>query len=270
MGSCHYFILLTVIASSVATQVSFPHRIVGGEDANQNEFPYQVSIQAFGRHFCGGSIIGPEQVVTAAHCLRAIPAAFAGLHVVAGKHNLALREDFSQTLQVVKIIRHPKYDVTSVQNDIGILITEKPFEFNTEVQPIRPMPANSTEEGDSVVTGWGVVYENDTRIPDILQKVTVPILPQRTCVRVLKIGRALYNPAVMICAGDLAGGRDSCQGDSGGPLALDTVDDNGHKTRYLVGIVSWGYGCARKGLPGVYTKVSSFHDFISEVQKALN
>ena len=118
--------------------------------------------------------------------------------------------------------------------------------------------------GDSHVTGWGVTRESEYRVPDVLQKVTVPVLDQAVCLRVLKIGRNLYNPEVMVCAGDLAGGRDSCQGDSGGPLAVDRANEHGVQTRYLAGIVSWGYGCARKGLPGVYTRVSKFIDFIHE------
>ena len=131
----------------IVGQIWFPHRIVGGQDAEPNEFPYQVSLQVFGRHFCGGSIIGPRAILTAAHCFRRIHHAFPELKAVAGKHNLAMNESNTQTIPIAKIILHPNYESASVQSDLCIVITEESFKFTSQVQPILPLPANATEEG---------------------------------------------------------------------------------------------------------------------------
>merc|ERR1711942_613897 len=121
-----------------------------------------------------------------------------------------------------------------------------PLTMNDYVQGVDLPPAGHTATGECIVSGWGTLSEGGST-PDVLQKVSVPIVTDDEC-------RDAYGASQiedsMICAGVQAVGKDSCQGDSGGPFACD---DTG--SRYLAGVVSWGYGCARPNYPGVYTEV---------------
>merc|ERR1711862_166636 len=146
-------------------------------------------------------------------------------------------------------------DMTNtISNDISLLKFEAPLTMNDFVQGIALPEAGHTATGDCIVSGWGTLSEGGAT-PDVLQKVAVPVVTDDEC-------RDAYGASQiedsMICAGVQAGGKDSCQGDSGGPFACD---DTG--SRYLAGVVSWGYGCARPNFPGVYTEVSYFVDWIN-------
>ena len=136
-------------------------------------------------------------------------------------------------------------------NDIALLKIGVPLSFDDFVQPIALPSQEQASSGDALITGWGALEEGGSS-PDVLQKVTIPIVTDDEC-------RAEYGESdildSMICAGTEAGGVDSCQGDSGGPMVCDGGS-------YLCGIVSWGYGCARPGVPGVYTEVSYFVDWV--------
>ena len=138
-------------------------------------------------------------------------------------------------------------------NDIALLKIGVPLSFDDFVQPIALPSQGQASSGDALITGWGDTIEGDPNPPPVvLQKVTIPIVTDDEC-------RAAYGESdildSMICAGVEAGGVDSCQGDSGGPMVCDGGS-------YLCGIVSWGYGCARPGYPGVYTEVSYFVDWV--------
>ena len=156
-----------------------------------------------------------------------------------------------QTRDIEEIILHPRFDSVTFTNDISLLKVKSPFVFNEFVNAI-PIPSVDTVFPDGMlctISGWGSLrLTMAEQYPDILQWAEVPIVNQRTC-------SYEYRPRSMgddnICAGD--NGKDSCQGDSGGPMVCDGL---------LAGIVSWGLGCARKGFPGVYTRVSYFEDFI--------
>ncbi|XP_021932321.1 serine protease 27-like isoform X2 [Zootermopsis nevadensis] len=118
-----------------------------------------------------------------------------------------------------------------------------------------------TEEGYGIVTGWGRLTENGN-LPHLLQMVSLPIIPTSECHDMYeKLGYAKYLNQCQLCGGFEEGGSDSCQGDSGGPLVCLHTDG----LYYLCGVVSWGIGCARPNLPGIYTEVSCFSDWIRSI-----
>jgi trypsin len=224
-------------------------RIVGGGPVDEGELPYQLSFQYSGSHICGASIISPSIAVTAGHCIIGTVRQHS---VVAGEHSLRTVSGNEQSRTLTRIEVHPQYSGSIYVNDIAILFLSSPLEFNDFVQAIELPESMIDTTGDIIVSGWGALSSGGSS-PDILQKVDVPIVTNERC-------SAAYqgiNPVAdsMLCAGVETGGRDSCQGDSGGPLAQDGV---------LVGIVSWGVGCAQAGYPGVNTRVSHFREFIDQ------
>jgi len=252
-------VLLAFVATSLAVPRPFlnsglyPTRIVGGEETVPNEFPWQISMQYFGSHICGGSIANANTVITAAHCCEIASAnAFS---VLAGKHNLRVQESTQQLRQVSQVIMHPGYPgQTGFSNDICVLKLSSNLELNAAVAAVAIAPAGHTANGLATVTGWGTTREGGS-LPDTLQKVDVPVVSDAECRQAY--GSNMVDDS-MICAGFPQGGKDSCQGDSGGPF-----HGNDRGAPYLAGIVSWGFGCARPGYPGVYAEVSYHTDFIN-------
>jgi len=268
-------LLLAVIGSALAAKELQPipalplsqqrgqGRIVGGEEASDGEFPFQVSLRSVGAvgltHFCGGSIIDENWVLTAAHCCAGqIPAT---MHVVAGGIKLNNFENEEEPRNLDAIIGHPDYSAATISNDACLLKMKEPFEWTEFVQPIAlPAVMQDTAAGSMVtVTGWGTTSEGALGLPNVLHKVSVPVVSDEDCNA--SYGASGYAVAdSMICAGLPEGGKDSCQGDSGGPF----FSNESPETRELLGIVSWGIGCARAGYPGVYTEVSHFVEWITE------
>jgi len=250
-------VILAVVASTMALPHfplrGVPHRIVGGEEAVPNEFPWQISMRYNGQHLCGGSIYNADTIITAAHCGEFASAS--AFSILAGKHNLGLTEDGQQSRQVSDVHLHPGYPgATGFSNDIAILKLTMPLTFSATVGPVPIAPVGHTATGDATVTGWGTTREGGVASLT-LQKVDVPIVTDTACRQAY--GADMIDDS-MICAGLAEGGKDSCQGDSGGPFL---ANDRG-TGRYLAGIVSWGYGCARPGYPGVYAEISHFNNFI--------
>jgi len=236
---------------------SYDTMIVGGEDAEQGELPYQVTLQSGTSHFCGGSVAnvnGQHVVITAAHCVDDN----GRYSVVAGELSLSRNSGAEQRRTVSRIIVHEQYDYWTNENDIAILLIDQPFQFNDNVQAVTLPRQMQDTTGDIVVSGWGRLSSGG-RLPDILQKVQIPVVDDAKCQR--QYPDELIAPS-MICAGLDAGGKDSCQGDSGGPLV---AVNGGH----LAGIVSWGYGCAAPGYPGVNTETSHFVDWINSKVSSL-
>merc|ERR1712168_1050289 len=236
-------------------------RIVGGEEASDGEFPFQVSLRSIGAlgatHFCGGSIINENWIVTAAHCC-ANQSPFS-MHVVAGGIKLNNFENEEEPRDVDKIIGHPNYASATITNDACLLKLKESLEWTDFVKPIAlPAAGQDTPPGtDCTVTGWGTLSEGGFGLPNVLHKVTVPVVSDEDCNESYSGHNAIADS--MICAGLPDGGKDSCQGDSGGPFFAGEPG-----SEELIGIVSWGIGCARKGYPGVYTEVSYFVDWIME------
>ncbi|KAJ0171767.1 hypothetical protein K1T71_012530 [Dendrolimus kikuchii] len=222
-------------------------KIVGGENIEITEAPYQVSIQYRGRHTCGGAIVDTNIIVTAAHCI---------FGTQAFNYQVRAGSSFSQRDGLMSLVSdmiwHPGFNYATMDNDVAILWLATPLTFNGVVAPIEMFQAGEeVTDGDiTVVTGWGHISEGGG-YPTMLQRVLVPKVNEAVC-------DFAYQPMYritprMLCAGTPAGGKDACQGDSGGPLIY-----NGK----LAGIVSWGLGCARPDYPGVYAKVSSLRGWL--------
>nr|XP_045607743.1 trypsin-1-like [Procambarus clarkii] len=239
-------------------------RIVGGFPAESHEFPWQVSLQWrynwYTYHICGATVIDQNWVLTAAHCTHQYTPK--DLLVVAGDHQLKHKEGTEQTRYIERIIEHQFYNSNSQENDIALLKLATPLQLDgMTVSPICMPAPDITFSGNCVVSGWGKVVE-DGATSDLLRKVVVPIISDSVCKQSYQgIG---YNGPIaetMMCAGYRFGNKDACQGDSGGPF----VCRGGDNRYYLAGVVSWGIGCARPNVPGVYTEVSRYVVWISNV-----
>jgi len=234
---------------------NYPTRIIGGEEAIPNEFPYHISLQYLNQHLCGASVLNSRWLITAAHCIIAGPSSYS---IVAGEHRLSQNDGTEQRRAVTRIIIHEQYQDTAYETlfDIALVKLELPLVLNDVVAAI-PLAGQGQKDvsGLSQVAGWGYTYENGY-LSNVLRKVSLPVLTVSECQWAFaNTGLVIHDH--MICAGVPQGGLDTCQGDSGGPMVC-----NNNGFRYLCGIVSWGIGCGRPGYPGVYTRVSSFNDWI--------
>ncbi|XP_002733496.2 serine protease 30-like [Saccoglossus kowalevskii] len=241
-------------------------RIVGGEDALPGEAPWQAQMFYIPHDdvVCGGTLVGPKHVISAAHCFDNPPNPAVWM-IRLGRYTrgkpLSPADGESVEVGVEEIIIHEKYDTpVDSDNDIALVI------LDTEVDPsdfinYACLNYNITFHGDSscFVSGWGTLQQGGS-LPNILQKAYVPILPDDIC-RILNGESSVTDN--MMCAGYIAGGIDSCQGDSGGPLVCINTDENTGISRWhLAGITSWGYGCALANNPGVYTRVSRYYEWL--------
>ncbi|XP_063078038.1 polyserase-2-like isoform X2 [Engraulis encrasicolus] len=230
-------------------------RIVGGEDAPPGSWPWQVSLQEQFGHVCGGSLINKEWVLSAAHCFFSDDPS--GWNISLGRQSLHGSNPHEVTRTVAEVILHPGYDPSSNDNDMALLRLSNPVTFNNYIRPVCLAASGSIfhQGSDNWVTGWGAISEGESLpYPGELQEVEVPVVENEECGDLLAFNQITQN---MICAGYLEGGKDSCQGDSGGPMVYrqDTL-------WVQSGVVSFGYGCARPNLPGVYSRVSSYEDWI--------
>ncbi len=233
--------------------------IVGGEDAEIQDYPYQVALLSTGGWgggyaYCGGSIINEYWILTAAHCVQGESASNTAVRMGSD----ASYASGGETYDAAEIISHPNYNSNSMNNDIALIRLEDPISFNNSTQPVLLMCDPQVNLGVqdpgemSWITGWG--EDEGTANSTQLQVVGVPITTSSN------YGNNQID-ADMIMAGYSDGGYDSCQGDSGGPMVVLAADG---QTFLQSGVVSWGYGCAEAGYPGVYSRVSYFIDWICD------
>jgi len=220
-------------------------KIVGGIEVDITERPFQIAFLYYGSLRCGGAWMGGKSILTAAHCCDGVSASYVSVRM--GSSNHAFGGD---VYKVAQVISHPNYDDFDISYDICILVLED-IPTNSVASPVPiPSSAMSFPEGaEFIVSGWGTTSEGGS-LASTLRQVTVNYINDEDCSH--GYGPENINGDVMICAG--GDGKDSCQGDSGGPMT------------YLgthIGIVSWGYGCARPDYPGVYAQTDAFLDFIS-------
>ncbi|KAJ7320600.1 hypothetical protein JRQ81_020111 [Phrynocephalus forsythii] len=237
----------------------YSSRIVGGNASLPQQWPWQASLQFQGYHLCGGSIITSWWILTAAHCVYDLylPNAWS-VHV----GFVILEENAVNPYVVDKIIYHNNYKPKTMKNDIALIKLANPLALNGLVEPIcLPNFGEHFPEGKMCwISGWGanltfVLKPGDTS--ETMNYAGVPLISNKVCNH-----REVYGGIVaasMLCAGYLKGGIDTCQGDSGGPLVCEDLN-----TWKLVGTTSFGMGCAEENKPGVYSRITSFLDWIHE------
>ena len=228
-------------------------RIWGGDEAREGRFSYAVSFQSgysTSGHFCGGSLIARDMVLSAAHC--ADGSSSPRYDAVINRHD---HDEYwiGDRVDAVKEYIHPDYRENT--NEFDVMVVQLARLTDEDVSPVEINSSSSTPSSSSsvYVVGWGVTETGYTS--DELKEVEVKVVSQTSC-------KSSYGDSIkdsMLCAADRD--EDSCQGDSGGPLFLK---GNSEESDLQVGIVSWGYGCAESSFPGVYSRVSSSYYWIRD------
>jgi len=236
-------------------------RIVGGDEAGFGTFPWQAYIR-IGTSRCGGSLINSWYVVTAGHCVaRARPSQ---VRVTLGEY--VLKSDVEPLpgrtygASLIKVHPYFKFTPQADRYDVAVIRLNRQVDFAPHISPICLPPKDMHLMGHyGWASGWGALEPGSRLRPKTLQVVDVPMIDNRQCEqwhREKGINVIIYDE--MVCAGYFHGGKDSCQGDSGGPLMME------HEGRWtLIGLVSAGYSCAKRGQPGIYHRVAHTSDWIS-------
>ncbi|XP_059183726.1 coagulation factor VIIi [Centropristis striata] len=247
-------------------------RLVGGNHCPKGDCPWQVLVQLNGKSHCGGALIRPDWVITAAHCIHGN--SDQNLTVVAGEHNLDVEEGTEQKIPVSMAIAHEGYVPATGDSDIALLQLSRPVTLNRHAVPVCLPTRDFTamellQVRYHTVSGWGKRTTGGnadttgtlsiTPISPILRKLSVPILENSQCSQ-----RAQFNLTNnMLCAGYMEGRQESCRGDDGSPLV--TLYGSTH---FLTGVVGWGRGCSHPGYYGVYANMANFVDWVEGTIKS--
>ncbi|KAH8290129.1 hypothetical protein KR054_000178, partial [Drosophila jambulina] len=246
-----FVILLSAVACALGGTIpegllpQLDGRIVGGTATTISSFPWQISLQRSGSHSCGGSVYSTNIIVTAAHCLQSVSAS--SLKVRAGS---TYWNSGGTLVNVAAFRNHEGYNANTMVNDIAVIRLSSSLGLSSTIKAIGLASSNPANGAAASVSGWGTQSYGSSSIPTQLQYVNVNIVSQANCAS-STYGYGSQIKSTMICA--YTAGKDACQGDSGGPLVSGGV---------LVGVVSWGYGCAYVNYPGVYASVADLRSWV--------
>ncbi|EDL22690.1 mCG12421, partial [Mus musculus] len=232
-------------------------RVVGGFNCEKNSQPWQVAVYDNKEHICGGVLLERNWVLTAAHCY------VDQYEVWLGKNKLFQEEPSAQHRLVSKSFPHPGFNMSLLtlkeippgadfSNDLMLLRLSKPADITDAVKPIT-LPTKESKLGSTcLASGWGSITPTKWQKPDDLQCVFLKLLPIKNCIE----NHNVKVTDVMLCAGEMSGGKNICKGDSGGPLICDSV---------LQGITSTGpIPCGKPGVPAMYTNLIKFNSWIKD------
>nr|XP_016943207.1 trypsin alpha-3 [Drosophila suzukii] len=228
-------------------------RIVGGTATSIEDHPWQVSLQRSGAHFCGGSIISSNIIVTAAHCLDS-PTTVSNLQIRAGSNK---RTYGGVLIQVAAMKAHEGYNYQTKVNDIGVLRLQSSLTFGSTIKAIAMASATPAHGSAASISGWGKTSYSGGSSSATLLYANTKIVGRSQCAS-STYGYGSSIMATMICAA--AANKDACQGDSGGPLVSGGQ---------LVGVISWGRECALANYPGVFANVAELRDWVLQAQKTV-
>ncbi|CAG0925161.1 unnamed protein product, partial [Notodromas monacha] len=231
----------------------------------ENEWCWQVAlINSLNQYLCGGALIGKQWVLTAAHCVTNIVRSGDAIYVRVGDNDLTSKWGSSgaQTLRVSTTYIHHNHNSATLDNDVALLKLHSEAELRPGVCLVC-LPARGVERQAGTrctVTGYGYMGESGP-IPLRIREAELPVVSDSECIRKINAvtEKIFILPASSFCAGG-EHGQDACQGDGGGPLVCQV--DGFYE---LAGLVSWGFGCGREDVPGVYVKVSSFIGWINQI-----
>ncbi|KAL8616871.1 hypothetical protein ACOMHN_041790 [Nucella lapillus] len=243
-------------------------RVVGGTEVKPGTWPWLVSLHGGSAHkfFCGGSVVHPQWVLTAGHCVGGGTRETSYWTLIAGHTRRQAYSSHRQFRKPRRLIVHPGYNHTTVDNDIALIQLDKPFILSDYLRPVcLPRPNQDIDVGTRcIVAGWGKTHTMAPTYQQAVREVNLDVVQWPVCQRAVS-GAPIQVPYRlthnMFCAGGSAG-YDACQGDSGGPFMCrmpNTTDQ-----WYQAGIVSWGLECAKPNAPGIYTKLPLFVDWIEE------
>ncbi|XP_022101267.1 trypsin-1-like [Acanthaster planci] len=237
-------------------------RVVGGVEAKAHSWPWQVSLRlrglfGFYHHFCGGSLITNEWIVTAAHCVYGRES-IGKWKIRLGAHDITDKSGTVET-SVSKIVRHAGFTYQGLSNDIALMKLSSPVTLSDTINTVC-LPSQAYTSGNAYVTGWGDTQKwGQGSYPDKLQQVMTPIMDHSECNKRMSDISAGHVDNTMICGGFDAEENGACSGDSGGPFVIK----NSSGKWELVGVVSWGMKpCAMIGIPSVYADVMYLRDWI--------